>query len=244
MFYKELIETTAKYPVDKWNQKPTDLSLSFYKRILKPCSEIVNVYKNTNGKFLLRGVNNPPKIDPPEEMDDFGKYSLVFRSNIRKDRRTIQMSKKAHELYHKAFHEAGLTATRRNSIFTSSDYNFAEPWGRVYIIFPYNGFQYTWFEKVKNDYPYHKLRFFYNSFFNSSRNYDIMISNNPLAQDKKYQIEFIEKAKDFIINDLGGKNTDLESAINQNQEVLITGTKFVAFSIDLEKSLNKVIKLI
>lgn len=118
------------------------------KSLLQNCSKIINAYKNEN--FLYRGISSENK-----------RYDNDFiMGSSRQDRQPIDINPKDHEKLHKAFLQLGLKATRKNSIFTTSIEDDANIWGEVYIIFPFDNVDFTWFDlsKLKSEYTYYKLK--------------------------------------------------------------------------------------
>lgn len=103
--------------------------LKYFSYIEKHCSEFLKAVHET-GKFLYRG-----------QMDE----SLpVFVGNPRTGRQTTDSDPKAQALLDKYFTLMGFKALRSNSIFTTSDEHHASGYGKIYAIFPKNGFSFTW----------------------------------------------------------------------------------------------------
>lgn len=159
------------------------------------CSEIINVYQQTD-RFLYRGMKRKPN---------------VFLSNIRQDRSTIQMPRKFAELLVAAYTAFGIDANRQNSIFTSPIVKTAGHWGEAYIVFPFNGFKFSYVAKYDTMYPFADL-------------YELSMQ----AQSKEKPMQFMIPK----LEEMGLTDENLPYAIENNLEVLITGDKFYAFSFD------------
>ena len=232
MRYRELTEakrSLSKYENERhFNALANFLSKEKLDKILAPCSEILQVYKNANG-FLYRGMK------PPDARPSLTAKSSVFVSTIRKNRKPVAIPSAYHTLYHKAFLDLGFEATRKNSIFTSTR-GTAGSWGSgVYIIFPFNGFKYTWFEEQSSEYLYYPLESLIDNFkARHGKDY------NDESLSPKLKVKFIEEAKQKL-KELGIINENLEEAIQDGKEVLIAGTKYIAFRMDLEKHLRSYI---
>lgn len=159
------------------------------------CSEIINVYQQTD-RFLYRGMKRKP---------------YVFLSNIRQDRNTVQMPMEFAHLLVDAYTACGIYANRQNSIFTSPIVKTAGYWGEEYIVFPFNGFKFSYVTKYDTQYPFADL-------------YELSMQ----AQGRENPVEFmVPKLKEMGLTD---KN--LPYAIENNLEVLIAGDKFYAFSFN------------
>lgn len=95
----------------------------------KHCSEYLKAVRATK-KFLYRGQHDT---------------SLpIFVGYPRKNRAPTDSNPEAQELYDKYLSYMGFKALRSNSIFTTSDRYQAESFGNLFVIFPKNGFQFTW----------------------------------------------------------------------------------------------------
>lgn len=118
--------------------------------------------------------------------------------------------------------KAGFTALRSNSIFCTGSKNKARGFGKVYKIFPLDGFSYTWSPKLYD------------------MTTDLLLSDYTY---KKYQAKelshsMVEKITSFIndidnlnpaefVNKYGFKDTDLVRAVFGQQEIYIHG-KYLA----------------
>jgi hypothetical protein len=105
---------------------------------LNQCSESIIAMKEAKG-FLYRGLNANADI---------------FIGRPRENRKAKDTSAPLHREMDKLFSAAGFTALRSNSIFCSGDINTADTYGDLYIIFPINGFSFTWSPIVDDLYQY------------------------------------------------------------------------------------------
>lgn len=110
----------------------------------KDCSEILKLYKNSNDKFLLRGVSS-------SNGDDIVKYK------IRSDRKPSYLEMEIHNAANGVITDLGGVAHRGNSIFCTTNERVAPEWGTAYIVFPINGFNATYFSRLSEAYMYNKL---------------------------------------------------------------------------------------
>lgn len=108
------------------------------------CSQMLKAYQQT-GIVLWRGISGYPMND-------------TIITNIRPDRKTVDMPEAAHKKLDLAFRELGLTATRKNSIFCTTSQEIAVNWGRAYIIFVKDGWTGTVFNKYKTGYTFYNMR--------------------------------------------------------------------------------------
>ncbi len=96
------------------------------------CSEIIEIYRDA-GRLLYRGTkNNPP----------------IYRGRSLDDRQPTDSSKKLSDLFNQMLAANGMTALRSNSIFVSSGIALARKFGVVYVVFPLNGFEFTYTNQI------------------------------------------------------------------------------------------------
>jgi hypothetical protein len=132
------------------------------------CSEIYNLYKSTGFKNLFfRG-----------EKDANDKYE-PFKAGIYQNRIPVQMDPKLHETFNAAMMRVGLGAHRGNSIFTSSNFIVAADWGNTCIVFPTNGFKYTWFKDMKTTYIFHDIKIFSETVYHLENVFDDLSKRFP-----------------------------------------------------------------
>ncbi len=121
-------------------------------QIEKNCKEILAVYRESNGKYLYRGMRT--HVGSAHRKNS----TKNMFATIRKKRAPVDVPTKQHDLLEKLFKEAGLKANRKNSIFCTSDKNIASQWNSdVKIIFLRDGWSGTAFEVMKDDYIYHEI---------------------------------------------------------------------------------------
>lgn len=168
------------------------------------CSQILSVYRQTN-QFLYRGMRNRP---------------AVFRSGIRDDRKPLEMPEWIHNLLLKAYRRLGVAAHRGNSIFATPDEKIADVWGDAYIIFPTNGFKFSWFTTITDgQYPWDQLqRIAYGA-----------VSKGDQMRDAEQGKEIVISTIVDELTELGLRQDDLTAAMHAWAEVLITGSEFYAF---------------
>lgn len=154
--------------------------------IKKNCSDILTIYQ-TIGKYLFRGVNGMP---------------LVFLANPRTDRKPRDSSMEFQVVIDNKLRTVGFKALRSNSIFCCGNQQYASKYGNNYIIFPRNGFNYTWSESLCDYYQQAK-------------------DNKVVAHNTLPPKEYVEKYK--------FKDTDIEKAIKSGHEIYIN-EPYVAIS--------------
>jgi hypothetical protein len=95
------------------------------------CKTMLSANKAAN-KFLYRGI------------DAMMSNNSIFLANPRTDRRPLDTKVGVQSTMDDYLRSQGFTALRTNSIFCTSDYEDAALFGDVFIIFPLDGFSYTW----------------------------------------------------------------------------------------------------
>lgn len=100
--------------------------------IQKDCSQFIIASKATRMP-LYRGVNGAP--------------ATIFKGRPRRDRRTYTEDELV-KLFNIGFSELGIKANRTNTIACTSDAEIAGTFGSPFYIFPINGFEFSWSQKV------------------------------------------------------------------------------------------------
>jgi transcription antitermination factor NusG len=125
----------------KVNGRPVKMD-NLFKALAKNCKEIIKVYKELNRnnfdrqKFLFRGIKS----------SDDALYGKPFEARKPKD-----SNRDLHELVNGAINSLGLTANRENAMFVTGDRSQASGYGNsLYILFPLDGFTFTWSRTVKD----------------------------------------------------------------------------------------------
>jgi hypothetical protein len=111
------------------------------------CTEILNIYKKTPGRYLYRGLYA---------------FQPFMYSTIDKNRQPTDLDPKIQKIFDRTIKEFGGVAARGNSIFCTPSSKVASNWGsNVYVVFPVDGFHATMFPDFKpslyNDYIYYDL---------------------------------------------------------------------------------------
>lgn len=123
------------------NNRPVKMD-NLFKALAKNCKEIIKVYKELNrnnferDKFLFRGI----------KASDDALYGRPFDARKPKD-----SNRDLHELVNGAINNLGYTANRENAMFVTGDRSQASGYGNsLYIMFPVDGFTFTWSQTVKD----------------------------------------------------------------------------------------------
>jgi hypothetical protein len=119
-------------PGEKQELTP-ELSETYISLIRRDCSEALAAMKAT-GRFLYRGI---PHVE-----------SRAFKGASRENRRPLSTKAHFQILIDQMLEQRGFKALRSNSIYcTSADVEasyYTKSVGQTYMIFPINGFDYTW----------------------------------------------------------------------------------------------------
>ena len=173
---------------------------SITKEIMRNCRQIVQLYISQTDAFFYRGAKRSDSSYKSVTIDD------------RKPRDTDRFT---HDRMTTAMKETGLKAHRGNSIFVTSKFDIARGYaeeprpnkpkeGKVYMIFPVDGFAYSWSPKVYD---------LYGAMLDGR--IDLELDDTYGGSDADNFIRQVKK--------LGYKSTDLEKALRLNCEVMIKG---------------------
>lgn len=137
------------------NIKAKEFEKKFGLILKKDCKKILDLYLS---------MNNFGRLDPEDiEWESIDDYNLLFRGTKRKNppaylasppknRKPVDTGMGLHNELNQVLSLAGYKATRGNSIFTSGSYGQARDYGQVYVIFPVDGFNFSWSPKHEDLY--------------------------------------------------------------------------------------------
>lgn len=108
-----------------------------YDFIKTNCSDYLAICKKAGG-MLYRGF------------DSKGGLFNYFIGQPRDNRESLGLSGNQHDILIKCFQLVGFKATRNQTISCASNKKLAGSYGRLYAIFPINGFSFTWSTKYKD----------------------------------------------------------------------------------------------
>jgi len=172
--------------------------LTIMDKIKVECTQILQLYKSMPGKYFYRGTKRDV---------------LSYKKSPPQNRHPRDSNKKEHAQIVRAMKKLGFNAHRGNSAFVTPNFRHAAEYtergglynvGEVYIIFPINGFQYTWSPKVYD---------LYGAMLDGR--IDLELDDTYGGSDADNFIRQVKK--------LGYKSTDLEKALRLNCEVMIKG---------------------
>ena len=225
---KELIDTKQSF------RKVQDEIIS---TLQKECSEVLKIYKKTNG---TSSMTKPGKLMFRGERSDV----VFFKNSIWAKRKPKYLGRLTHDASVDAFTNLGLIANRENSIFCAR-YNIAKNWGTaVYIIFPIDGYEVTWFDSPDvGKYMYDKLEMAAGDYVR-----ELAIKKYPdykwryegNSDEEYFKFKKIERDyttyRDKLMDDLEDKKSQAYSEFKTYIEKIIK--KYNPVSNNLEKALN------
>ena len=194
------------------------------------CSEIIREIVAAK-KLLYRG-----------EQD---KYSTMVRT-IWTNRKSLYMPDDFAYIIEEAYTKLGISANRQNSIFTTPSTQVANAWGQAYIVFPVNGYKFSYFTEVtQGEYAFDALHALLDTLFGYKLDTlpkDKFKTNSEVRQ--LFNDEFVKKVVKQL-KGLGITDTDLQYAMNHDCEVLFTGTEYYSFKgsewvLPIRKWLNEI----
>jgi hypothetical protein len=118
-------------PNDEFLSTHKEKHADVVKLIREECKTACAAYQKT-GLRLYRGVSS-----------DRGTF---IQGKPRTDRQALDMPPSVHRALDAAMKEMGFSAVRSNSLFATSNENEASSYGTVYVIFPTDGFDFTFYK--------------------------------------------------------------------------------------------------
>jgi hypothetical protein len=170
---------------------------TFIKLVQRDCSDAWNAY-HKNYTLLFRGIKS-------------GSGLRMFHGSARLDRRPLSTKKPSQIAIDNALQKCGFVALRSNSIFCTSNLSDAKSYGMggssAMIIFPKNGFHYTWSPEVGDLY--------------------IEIQKLALKPD-----DLISMPPEQLVEMFGFRSNEFDEALKSGNEIMITG-EYYACNADM-----------
>lgn len=189
----------------KWLTNQRVKSLADF--IKKNCSQILDVYRDKE-KYLYRGMKMG--------------HSYVLLASSQDNRKPKDTPENIQIKIDNRLKEAGFKALRSNSIFCSSNYYIAAAYSQegfegVFIIFPLNGFNFTYNINAGDLYSYYGLK-----------------NGNSRTEMFMHDLESDIPSSEHFCETYGFRNEDLGRAIINYKEVYING-KYIAIKTKWSK---------
>lgn len=168
----------------KSNNKRKQFDDFWAHEIVPNCSQILKAYTKT----VIPGQTKKGFI-PQERLLYRGmsrQENWLFKGHSPSLRVPKDTAKLVHAQINRILAANGFEARRDNSLFTTTDYSFAAGYGQtVFIIFPVNGFHFTWSKAYKD---------WYNSLFEGIKNINALAYpqdyfNKPYAALEVYRVK-------------------------------------------------------
>lgn len=123
------------------NKELQDNLTKLFKILYPNISQILKIYKDNN-KFFYRGISSSENI---------------FIYKPRKNRKPKDTSMEGHNFFNKILNSyTNNKVNRSNATFATSNFYEADKYGNVFIIFPFNNFDYLFSNKIKDLYDFYK----------------------------------------------------------------------------------------
>jgi hypothetical protein len=173
---------------------PDHMDINILNKIIEECSDIVSIMRQTK-KFLYRGVDGKPS---------------VFKSRPREARRPRDNAPELHHAINAWLREHGFYAVRANSLFVTSLFGMTDQYGKPYVIFPVNGFKYTWFQKGAGD-----------LFIDMQNMYGSSATQLKPGDDP---VEMVDK----LMKKVHPTDQNIVVAMRKNNEIMLAGMEYYA----------------
>ena len=147
------------------------------------CSEFLKTLKTQHGP-LMRGMNL-------EDPSDF----LTLKTRPRKTTEASNLGVHLH--LSRLMHDAGCPVTRENCYFATRNHNAAKYYGRVYAIYPHNGFKFMWNE-LRGDTVYYN----FSNIYSTSGPFVTSTQMTSLYDNAKKALFSAAHRKKHVINEL------------------------------------------
>lgn len=203
----------------------TDDNKTYIKLIEQNCGQILSVIKDTK-RYLYRG------------MRDLHQDTVAFKSNIRPNRWPSDTRLWQHIIISRAMRKLGYKATRDNSLFAISRWTHSSFYGSVFLIFPCDGFNYT-FSKSHSD-GFGWTGKIANGVLSRSQEADSLMTLHSSESLTKLSDQLLEDQN--ILNYFNKRfdqvplahDTQIDYAMRHGNELMIANSQYYAFKMTPE----------
>lgn len=205
MRYEEIINEAATFR-------------SFFTALKRDCSEYIDLIKGKK-RMLYRGLKTH---DSP-----------LLKLASRENRKPKDSPLPYQDAMDRWLQSRGFEARRSNSYFATAEPHDAKKYGAVYMVFPCNGFQYTWFQDgfdlwVARGQFYRSLR----EIAKTSQEEINQFKDLDDALNKGlWTVEQQDAAMNIFMSEMGPINCNLTSALQSDHEIMLTG-QYYAVKLD------------
>lgn len=208
--------------ISSGSKVPLNISANEMTTLIKrDCSDFLKYVNGNTNLLLYRGFRN---LNIP-----------YFVGVPRNDRQPIDSGEKTQKFIDYILINAGFKATRTNSIFTTGDPDFASQYGVSYYVFPLNGFNYTYSNKIGDMYLHDLVG-------ENGTNIITYIMNNLLAGNTKIKNKL--KITYDKLHTLIPLLDNMEEYIDNNIDAFREYFKYDSFLYDAKYSFNYVMSLL
>lgn len=188
------IEAGAKF--DLKNLDAEKVVSKFAPIIERRCSNAIDSMIEAN-RLMYRGTTTAP--------------SAAFYGRSRDNRTSVNLKGGIQEAFDEKFRNHGFTALRSNSIYCTGASGDTQMYGATFIIFPVNGFTFTWSPKIDD------LLFRIQKYFGVREH---QLTPEILASD----------FTDELFESMDFRKDDLAAALESKNEIMIRGEYYAFFS--------------
>lgn len=183
--------------------------------VAENCSESIDAMKQAK-HYLYRGIQARGDVA----------NSIAFHGRSRENRKPLSTRPGMDETLNKGLRNSGMTAIRSNSIFCTSYPSAASSYGQLYLIFPKDGFKFTW-NTLYGD--------FYTEYI-----YEQLERYTPDRNMKYDKFNELADTPDFA-NEYGFKNTDFAQAVSSRHEIMIFGEYYALYAADFKQYVSLIL---
>lgn len=206
---------------DPYHASNSDLSLDeMVIAIKRDCGEMLRAYRQTR-TLLFRGIYE-------------AKEEVFVQGRVRPDRRPVMMRPEAHDLIEKAMQKIGLKATRKNSLFCTTNEVFTKKWGPPFILFVEDGWSATVFHDFNRGYGFGILAAAARTILN--------VDDNKYDPDEDVQVDrMVDELMSRMPEAMNSTKGLAEILTVKFDDIMITGNKYYGLRMHRDET-NKVLE--
>jgi hypothetical protein len=236
--------------------------VDYYSNLVETeCSEFLQISKFTRGELLYRGVGGSTTAKQ-------SLFPSAFPGVPNSNRSPTDSSTLMQFTVDSVLKKSGFEALRSNSIFTTSNYDMAREYGKVYVVFPKDGFDFTWSSRYRDFYEDFILGLFGEplQFLDKVDGLDLpttrvkvmslkkelmllmqqlaeVVKNEPSEELTRYYTNLEFYLKQFL-PDLEKQEEDRLSLFTNRMETLLTDVSFFVRNVNVTSFIDKIRSLL
>jgi hypothetical protein len=187
----------------------------------RDCSQFIDVAFRRGGlRRLYRGIK---MTQAQPSLATVGPDAYLTQSPI--NRKPRDTNPEQQQIIDRWLAEHGFKALRHNSAFTTGSRSWTEDYGEGFIVFPVDGFKFTWFMGTEDFWGFTERQF--NASYELKRDEWDTIARLPHEDYQTVKTHWLSENIDRLMKKAAPSKENLVMAIDSNHEIMIHGSYYL-----------------